>query len=184
VLPPSLQDSLPADWLAFAGTASNPLDRCKRFQIIHPPFLDLTWRKGSFMAFPPRSAEQRIGRCLYSSTQGLLRCGISTRSMSRMGSKAGGDDRVDHCPLDRSSPEADAARSPPRAHLVPRNEPNLGYEVRGAHSRGARQWGVVFFQSSIPRHCRSCRRGRSRSAGTRSPARRARTCSSPRPGRQ
>jgi len=26
-----------------------------------------------------------IGRCLYSSTQGLLRCGISTRSMSQMG---------------------------------------------------------------------------------------------------
>jgi hypothetical protein len=27
--------------LAFTGRASNPLDRCKRFQIIHPPFLDL-----------------------------------------------------------------------------------------------------------------------------------------------
>jgi hypothetical protein len=53
VLPPSLQDSLPAGWLAFAGRASNPLDRCKRFQIIHPPFLDFAWRKGSFMAFPP-----------------------------------------------------------------------------------------------------------------------------------
>jgi hypothetical protein len=38
--------------LAFTGRASNPLDRCKRFQIIHPPFLDLAWRKGSFMAFP------------------------------------------------------------------------------------------------------------------------------------
>src|SRR5262245_10200158 len=35
--------------LAFTGRASNPLDRCKRFQIIHPPFLDLAWRKGSFM---------------------------------------------------------------------------------------------------------------------------------------
>jgi hypothetical protein len=30
----------------------NPLDRYKRFQFIHPPFLDLSWRKGSFMAFP------------------------------------------------------------------------------------------------------------------------------------
>ena len=35
--------------LAFTGRASNPLDRCKRFQIIHPPFLDLAWRKGSFI---------------------------------------------------------------------------------------------------------------------------------------
>src|SRR4029077_3124658 len=35
--------------LAFTGRVSNPLDRCKRFQIIHPPFLDLAWRKGSFI---------------------------------------------------------------------------------------------------------------------------------------
>jgi hypothetical protein len=35
--------------LAFTGRASNPLDRYKRFQIIHPPFLDLAWRKGSFI---------------------------------------------------------------------------------------------------------------------------------------
>src|SRR5215475_14543279 len=35
--------------LAFTGRASNPLDRCKRFQIIHPPFRDLAWRKGSFI---------------------------------------------------------------------------------------------------------------------------------------
>jgi hypothetical protein len=27
----------------------NPLDRYKRFQFIHPPFLDLSWRKGSFI---------------------------------------------------------------------------------------------------------------------------------------
>ena len=39
--------------LAFTGRASNPLDRCKRFQIIHPPFLDLAWRKGSFIFEPP-----------------------------------------------------------------------------------------------------------------------------------
>src|SRR6266566_4859976 len=39
--------------LAFTGRASNPLDRCKRFQIIHPPFLDLAWRKRSFIAEPP-----------------------------------------------------------------------------------------------------------------------------------
>ena len=40
--------------LAFTGRASNPLDRCKRFQVVHPPFLDLAWRKGSFMTFPDR----------------------------------------------------------------------------------------------------------------------------------
>src|ERR1700758_3689577 len=39
--------------LAFPGRASNPLDRCKRFQIIHPPFLDLAWRKGSFISPSP-----------------------------------------------------------------------------------------------------------------------------------
>jgi len=39
--------------LAFTGRASNPLDRCKRFQIIHPPFLDLAWRKGSFIVNLP-----------------------------------------------------------------------------------------------------------------------------------
>ena len=49
VLPPSMQSSLPAGWLAFTGRASNPLDHNKRFQISHPPFLDLSWRKGSFM---------------------------------------------------------------------------------------------------------------------------------------
>jgi hypothetical protein len=45
-----------APFLGFVGNelgASNPLDRCKRFQIIHPPFLDLAWRKGSFIFEPP-----------------------------------------------------------------------------------------------------------------------------------
>jgi hypothetical protein len=49
VLPPSMQSSLPAGSLAFTGRELNPLDRYKRFQIIHPPFLDLAWRKGSFI---------------------------------------------------------------------------------------------------------------------------------------
>ena len=44
---------LPAGWLAFAGRELNPLDRYKRFQIILPPFLDLAWRKGSFIGVPP-----------------------------------------------------------------------------------------------------------------------------------
>jgi hypothetical protein len=42
--PPPMQSSLPAGWLAFTGRASNPLDHNKRFQITHPPFLDLSWR--------------------------------------------------------------------------------------------------------------------------------------------
>src|SRR5271155_3176740 len=33
VLPPPMQSSLPAGWLAFAGRGSNPLDRFERFQI-------------------------------------------------------------------------------------------------------------------------------------------------------
>ena len=33
VLPPSMQGSLPAGWLAFTGRESNPQDRYKRFQI-------------------------------------------------------------------------------------------------------------------------------------------------------
>jgi len=49
VLPPSMQSSLPAGWLTFTGRVLNPLDRYKRFQIIHPPFLDFAWRKGSIM---------------------------------------------------------------------------------------------------------------------------------------
>ena len=34
MLPPPLQSSLPAGWLAFTGRESNPLDRFERFQII------------------------------------------------------------------------------------------------------------------------------------------------------
>ena len=33
-LPPPMQSSLPAGWLAFTGRESNPLDRFERFQII------------------------------------------------------------------------------------------------------------------------------------------------------
>ena len=55
--------------LAFAGRASNPLDRCKRFHSIHPPFLDLAWRKGSsittvfrcsFLYFATASSDRMI----------------------------------------------------------------------------------------------------------------------------
>jgi hypothetical protein len=47
VLPPPLQSSLPAGWLAFTGRESNPLDRFERFQIIFSfPF------PGLFLALP------------------------------------------------------------------------------------------------------------------------------------
>ena len=43
VLPPPLQSSLPAGWLAFTGRESNPLDRFERFQITFSfPFPGLT----------------------------------------------------------------------------------------------------------------------------------------------
>src|SRR5262249_13399769 len=56
VLPPPMQSSLPAGWLAFSGRELNPLDHYKRFQTIHPPFLDLAWRRGSFIVANPSSA--------------------------------------------------------------------------------------------------------------------------------
>jgi hypothetical protein len=40
--------------LAFTGRASNPLDRCKRFQIIHPPS-GLSLAQGKFHLNPPSS---------------------------------------------------------------------------------------------------------------------------------
>jgi hypothetical protein len=48
VLPPSMQGSLPAGWLAFAGRELNPLDRDERFQLIFSsssPGLSLAQRK-------------------------------------------------------------------------------------------------------------------------------------------
>jgi hypothetical protein len=47
---------LTSGWLArLCREGVDPLDRCKRFQVIHPPFLDLAWRKGSFILNPPSS---------------------------------------------------------------------------------------------------------------------------------
>src|SRR5215467_15596004 len=62
VLPPSMQGLLPAGWLA-TGRESNSLDRYKRFQVIHPPFLDLAWRKGSFILnLPFTSLDHFVGQ--------------------------------------------------------------------------------------------------------------------------
>src|ERR1700730_2569877 len=66
VLPPSMQGSLPAGWLAFTGRESNPLDHSERFQITFSsplPGLILTQRSplsiipiGIFVpTFPQRS---------------------------------------------------------------------------------------------------------------------------------
>src|SRR5262249_35548695 len=45
---------LTSGWLArLCREGVDPLDRCKRFQVIHPPFLDLAWRKGSFISNLP-----------------------------------------------------------------------------------------------------------------------------------
>ena len=45
---------LTSGWLArLCREGVDPLDRCKRFQVIHPPFLDLAWRKGSFILHLP-----------------------------------------------------------------------------------------------------------------------------------
>jgi hypothetical protein len=55
VLPPPMQSSLPAGWLAFTGRESNPLDHNERFQITHPPFLDLSWRYRNELPPQPQS---------------------------------------------------------------------------------------------------------------------------------
>src|SRR6516164_223056 len=61
MLPPSLQDSLPAGWLAFAGRASTLWIATKGFRShSHPPFLDLSWRKGSFILNLPLASHHSI----------------------------------------------------------------------------------------------------------------------------
>src|SRR6516164_5248914 len=69
VLPPSLQSSLPAGWLAFTGRELNPLDRYKRFQITFPSsFSGFVLAQGKFHNVPqtcPRicaSAKRRQSR--------------------------------------------------------------------------------------------------------------------------
>jgi len=50
VLPPSMQGSLPAGWLAFTGRELNPLDRDEGFQITSSSFLP-----GLFLAQHPQT---------------------------------------------------------------------------------------------------------------------------------
>ena len=54
VLPPSLQSSLPAGWLAFTGRELNPLDCYKRFQItFSSSFSGFVLAQGKFHLEPP-----------------------------------------------------------------------------------------------------------------------------------
>src|SRR5262249_15859647 len=52
---------LTSGWLArLCREGVDPLDRCKRFQVIHPPFLDLAWRKGSFILNLPLASDHSM----------------------------------------------------------------------------------------------------------------------------
>ena len=54
MLPPPMQSSLPAGWLAFSGRELNPLDRYKRFQItFSSPFSGLILAQRKFHGVPP-----------------------------------------------------------------------------------------------------------------------------------
>ena len=54
MLPPPLQGSLPAGWLAFTGRELNPLDRYKRFQIaVSSSFSGFILAQGKFHFEPP-----------------------------------------------------------------------------------------------------------------------------------
>src|SRR5262249_26789484 len=60
VLPPSLQGSLPAGWLSLYREGVEPSGSLQKVQIIHPPFLDLAWRKGSFILNLPLPSHHSI----------------------------------------------------------------------------------------------------------------------------
>src|SRR6516165_9465264 len=61
VLPPSLQSSLPAGWLAFTGRELNPLDRYKRFQIaVSSSFSGFILAQGKFHFEPPFTSHHSI----------------------------------------------------------------------------------------------------------------------------
>src|SRR6516225_10652164 len=61
MLPPSLQSSLPAGWLAFTGRELNPLDRYKRFQITFPSsFSGFVLAQGKFHFELPLASHHSI----------------------------------------------------------------------------------------------------------------------------
>jgi len=52
VLPPPMQGSLPAGWLAFAGREFNPLDHDKRFQFVSSSSSGFILAQGKFHEIP------------------------------------------------------------------------------------------------------------------------------------
>jgi hypothetical protein len=59
MLPPPLQSSLPAGWLASTGRELNPLDRYKRFQItFSSPFSGLILAQGTIFIFRSKLADR------------------------------------------------------------------------------------------------------------------------------
>ena len=63
MLPPPLQSSLPAGWLAFTGRESNPLDRFERFQITF--FIPLSWTSPGATAMNSRRRTRHASQPLH-----------------------------------------------------------------------------------------------------------------------
>src|SRR5438874_2167817 len=75
--PPPLQSSLPAGWLGLYREGVEPSGALQKVsdQKSHPPFLDLSWRKGSFIACPCRRAGMFDYRTCYDFwSRILIRC--------------------------------------------------------------------------------------------------------------
>src|SRR5580704_12709472 len=75
VLPPSMQDSLPAGWLAFTGRELNPLDRDEGFQITSSsslPGLFLAQRLKTCTARDSRTAKRSVSPIALPSIPGIL----------------------------------------------------------------------------------------------------------------
>src|SRR4051794_27640547 len=78
VLPPPMQGSLPAGWLAFAGREFNPLDHDKRFQFVSSSSSGFILAQGKFHDALSRINSQFAYRDLWN-----IRRGISGAARSR-----------------------------------------------------------------------------------------------------
>jgi hypothetical protein len=73
VLPPPLQGSLPAGWLAFTGRESNPQDRYKRFQIaVSSSFSGFVLAQGKFHLNLPLRSDHSITSSARASRVGAI----------------------------------------------------------------------------------------------------------------
>jgi hypothetical protein len=78
VLPPSMQGSLPAGWLAFTGRELNPLDRSEGFQITSSSSLPgFSWRNVRKPA-----QEQTIRPWSRSTTSAAQRIGLQSEHLT------------------------------------------------------------------------------------------------------